>query len=98
MHPVCSKRWGLLRWMVFIASHPSNPAKQSDVSGTTRQCRQRGSNRNSREIMPGEHAALANIPSGLSAIGAEDGGRGCGLRILPREEEAYRFALKAECM
>ena len=40
------------------------------------------SNRNSREIMPGEHVALANTPSGLSAIGAEDGGGGCGLKDL----------------
>jgi len=47
--------------------------------------------------MPGEHAALANIPSGLSAIGAEDGGRGCGLRISPLEGDAHRSALKAEC-
>ena len=45
--------------------------------------------------MPAEHVALANIPSGLSAIGAEDGGRSCGLRISPLEEEAYRSALKA---
>ena len=48
--------------------------------------------------MPGEHLALANISSGSSAIGAEQGGRGGGLRIPPLEGEAYRSALKAECV
>ena len=48
--------------------------------------------------MPGEHVALANISSGLSAIGAEDGARDCRLRISPLEEEVYRFALEAEYM
>ena len=54
-----------------------------------------GSNRNSREIMPGEHVALASIPSGLSAFGAEEGGRGYGLRISPPEGDAHRSDLKA---
>jgi len=45
--------------------------------------------------MPREHVALANIPSGLSAIGAEDGGGGCGLSISPLEGDAYRSDLKA---
>jgi len=45
--------------------------------------------------MPGEHVALASIPSGLSAIGAGDGGRGCGLRISPLEGDAHRSDLKA---
>ena len=44
--------------------------------------------------MPGEHVALANIPSGLSVIGAEDGGRGCGLRVSPLEGDAHRSDLK----
>ena len=45
--------------------------------------------------MPGEYVALANIPSGLSAIGAEDGGRGCWLRISPLRGDAHRSDLKA---
>ena len=56
-----------------------------------------GSNRNSREMMPGEHLALPNNPSCLRAIGAERGGRGGGLRISPLEGEAHRADLKAEC-
>jgi hypothetical protein len=47
--------------------------------------------------MPGEHLALANISSGSSAIGAEQGGRGGGLRIWPLEGDAHRSDLKAEC-
>jgi len=38
--------------------------------------------------------ALANTPSGLSAIGAEDGARGCRLRISPLEGDAHRSDLK----
>lgn len=45
--------------------------------------------------MPGEHVALAKTPSGLSVIGAEDGARGCGLRISPLEGKAHRSDLKA---
>ena len=48
--------------------------------------------------MPGERLALANILSGSSTIGAEQGGRGGGLRISPLEGEAHRSDLKAECV